>query len=72
MICAEAVACPHGVEGDCKFPDGHNVLFRLPQVPHLVPQLVQDRQGRRHAEERKTITNMTKYYPGILNQDQTL
>ena len=32
-----------------KLPNRHNVLLRLPQVLHLLPQLVEDGEGRRHA-----------------------
>ena len=48
MIRAEAIARPHSVEGDGKFSNGHNILFGLPQVPHLVSQLVQDRKGSKN------------------------
>ena len=32
-----------------ELPDRHNVLLGLPQVLHLLPQLVQDGEGRGHA-----------------------
>jgi len=32
-----------------ELPDGDNVLLGLPQVLHLLPQLVEDGEGRRHA-----------------------
>ena len=32
-----------------ELPNRHNVLLRLPQVLHLLPQLVEDGEGRRHA-----------------------
>ena len=53
MIRAEAIARPHSIKGDGKFSNGHNILFGLPQVPHLIPQFVQDCQGRRLAVMRR-------------------
>ena len=32
-----------------KLPDRYNVLLGLPQVLHLLPELVQDSEGRSHA-----------------------
>ena len=32
-----------------ELPNRHNVLLGLPQVLHLLPQLVEDGEGRRHA-----------------------
>ena len=61
MVRAEAIARPHCVEGDGKFSNGHNILFGLPQVPHLISQFVQDCQGRRLAAMKSKNINKNKW-----------
>ena len=49
LVGVEPRAGPHPVpQRDHELADGDNVLLGLPQVPHLLPQLVQDGEGGRH------------------------
>ena len=49
LVGVEPRAGPHPVpQRDHELADGNDVLLGLPQVPHLLPQLVQDGEGGRH------------------------
>ena len=49
LVGVEPRAGPHPVpQRDHELADGDDVLLGLPQVPHLLPQLVQDGEGGRH------------------------